>query len=246
MNILSVESTSTPASVAIISDGRVLGEFTLNIANTHSEKLMPLIDNLLSCTSMSLKDIDAFAISVGPGSFTGIRIGLSAVKMMAVAGEKPLIGVSVLEALAYNVASFGDVVIPIINARNETVYTSIYESVLNDNGNSTLCEISEAEAIKIDVLCSKISELVQSGKKVALCGDGIYAYVDSIREKLMEYKDVWGNVSFAGERSRMPNAVNTGLIAFDRISQGKVTYAEDVEPFYIREAQATQKLMNKN
>ncbi|MBE5816466.1 MAG: tRNA (adenosine(37)-N6)-threonylcarbamoyltransferase complex dimerization subunit type 1 TsaB [Clostridiales bacterium] len=246
MKILAVESTSVPASVAVIVDGRVLGEFTLNIANTHSEKLIPLIDNLMAATSLSLRDIDVFAVSIGPGSFTGIRIGMSAVKMMAVTCDKPLIGVSVLDSLAYGVGSFGDIVVPIINARNETVYTSFYEACLVDNGKSRLNELSSAEAIKVDSLCDKIAEHVKNGKRINVCGDGIYAYAEKIQKRLMEYEGVWGNVSFSSERNIMPNAVNIGLIAFDRYMQGNVTYPQDVEPLYVREAQATQKLMNNN
>ena len=110
MKILAVDSSAVSASAAIVEDGKVLGEFYLNTSLTHSQTLMPMVENVLECTRIPLSDIDLFAVSSGPGSFTGIRIGVASVKGLAMAQKKPCVGVSTLEAMAYNAAHLDGII----------------------------------------------------------------------------------------------------------------------------------------
>ena len=108
MKILAMDSTATAASVALMEDGCLLGEFYMNVKLTHSQTLLPMAEQLLACTQVALQDIGLFAVSAGPGSFTGVRIGVSAVKGLALAQSKPCVGVSTLEAMAYNAVQLPD------------------------------------------------------------------------------------------------------------------------------------------
>lgn len=128
MNILALESAAAVGSAALLRDGRRIAELTLETGNTHSETLLPSVDMLLKLTGLSLKDVDLFAASVGPGSFTGIRIGAATVKGLAFGTDKPCIGVSSVEALAYGLLGTEGLVCPVLNARRRQVYTAIFRA----------------------------------------------------------------------------------------------------------------------
>jgi len=127
MKILAVDTSATVASVAITDGERLAAEMILNHKKTHSETLMPMIDTLFQSSEMKISDIDLFAVSNGPGSFTGLRIGVAAVKALAHACNKPVVGVSTLEAMAYNLPYADGLIAPIMDARRNQVYTALYK-----------------------------------------------------------------------------------------------------------------------
>ena len=128
MKILALDSSATVATVALCEDQRLLAEYTVNNGNTHSETLLPMVESLLANFSMTAKDVDIFAASIGPGSFTGVRIGAATLKGLAFASNKACVGVSTLEARAYNLVSHKGLICPVMNARRSQVYTALFRS----------------------------------------------------------------------------------------------------------------------
>lgn len=227
MKILAIDSSTAPASVAITDNGVVLGEFTININKTHSEKLLLLADNLLDVLSLTVKDMDAFAISIGPGSFTGLRIGMSAAKLMAQTTEKPLLGVKTLEALAKNVSVFDGLICPMLDARNNTVYRAVYECK-----NGTLSEIAFADAVNIGDCAAS---LASSGKNVIICGEH-----EKYHDVILSYAQESNNIRFAPPYTTYQRASVVALIAEKMYNDGIRTAPNDINPFYVRESQAEQ------
>ena len=164
MKILALDSSATVASVALCEDERLLAEYTLNNGNTHSETLLPIVEALLSHFGISVDNIDLFAASTGPGSFTGVRIGPATLKGLAFAKNRPCVGVSTLEALAENALSIGGLICPVMNARRSQVYTALFRS-----DGATLTRLLPDSALSI----SELDELLAAfGEPVIFVGDG--------------------------------------------------------------------------
>ena len=228
MKILSVDSSSVSASVAITENGVTLAENFINNGLTHSQTLMPMVEKTLKDTNVSVKDMELFAIANGPGSFTGVRIGIASVKGMADALNKKCIAVSTLEAIAEPLKNEDCIACAVMDARCNQVYTAIFE-----NGNR-LCE---DKAVLIDELGK---ELKSYNKKVVFIGDGsVLCY-----EKL---KDVVTNVFVADENVRYIHASSIGRLAEEKIKNGEMpTDSAKLVPYYLRLPQAERELNNKN
>ena len=228
MKILSVDSSSVSASVAITENGVTLAENFINNGLTHSQTLMPMVENTLKDANVSIKDIELFAITNGPGSFTGVRIGIASVKGMADALNKKCVAISTLEAIAEPLKNEDCIVCAVMDARCNQVYTAIFE-----NGNR-LCE---DKAVLIDELGD---ELKNYNKKVVFIGDGsVLCY-----EKL---KDVVTNVSVAEEDIRFIHASSIGRLAEVKIRNGEMPIdSANLVPYYLRLPQAERELNNKN
>jgi tRNA threonylcarbamoyladenosine biosynthesis protein TsaB len=127
MKILAIESSATAASAALIEDGKILSEFFAHTGLTHSQTLLPMVEQVLACAKVSAKDVDAFAVSVGPGSFTGVRIGVSTVKGLAFGTGKPCVPVSTLEAMAQNYRGQAVTVCAVMDARCQQVYNALFQ-----------------------------------------------------------------------------------------------------------------------
>ena len=227
MKILSVDSSSVSASVAITENGVTLAENFINNGLTHSQTLMPMVENTLSDADVSIKDIELLAITNGPGSFTGVRIGIASVKGMADALNKKCVAVSTLEAIAEPLKNEDCIACAVMDARCNQVYTAIFE-----NGNR-LCE---DKAVLIDELGD---ELKNYNKKVVFIGDGsVLCY-----EKL---KDVVTNISVADEDIRYVHASSIGRLAEVKIKNGEMPIdSANLVPFYLRLPQAERELNNK-
>ncbi|MBO7209240.1 MAG: tRNA (adenosine(37)-N6)-threonylcarbamoyltransferase complex dimerization subunit type 1 TsaB [Clostridia bacterium] len=224
MKILAIDSCSNVATGAVVSDGVVVSEFVINNKKTHSVKLLPAIENMLADADLTYNDIDLFACTTGPGSFTGQRIGVATIKGLAHAVNKPVVGVSSLKSLAYNVKYFDGLICPIMDARRQQVYTATF-----DNGLNT---INEDRAM---ALCDLLEEL--RGKKVIFLGDGVASFKDIITDTLGD------NAFFAP-----PNLVNlrgssVALCAMDTKNHQKY---DQLLPSYLRMSQAERELQNKN
>lgn len=167
MKILALDSTAKTASVSITEDERLITVYSVTAGLNHSETLLPMVENALKTAQMKIDDIDMFAISDGPGSFTGVRIGVSLLKGLAFGKEKLCVGVSTLDALAQNLSGFEGVICPLMDARRDQVYNALFES--NGREIKRLCE---DRAISLKELESELEKAKNEGKKIYLCGDG--------------------------------------------------------------------------
>jgi len=164
MRILAIDSSATAASAALVDDGKVLGEFYINTKLTHSQTLMPMIDNVFRCTRTDLSSVDLFAVSTGPGSFTGIRIGVASIKGLAMAQNKPCVGVSTLEAMARNLEHMECTICAVMDARCGQVYNAIFKA-----HSGTLERITPDRALSIADLAM---ECENYANPLFLVGDG--------------------------------------------------------------------------
>ena len=164
MKILAVDSTAIAASAALLEDGKILGEFFINTRQTHSQTLMPMVADLLSCTRTDIDEIGLFAVSAGPGSFTGVRIGVSCVKGMAMPRQTPCVGVSTLEALAQNLVHLDATVCAVMDARCGQVYNAVFTAK-----GGKLSRVTPDRALSVDALSK---ECKNYEKPLFLVGDG--------------------------------------------------------------------------
>ena len=228
MKILAFDSTAITASVAVTDGERLLGEITLNNGNTHSETLLPMAEALFRMLSITIADVDLFASSTGPGSFTGVRIGAATLKGMAFGTGKPCVGVSTLEALAYNMRSHKGIICPVMNARRSQVYTAIFES---DGQN--LVRITEDMAIGADELDEKLS---QYDSPVYLCGDGIEVATECFERTKIEKTP---------ERLRYQSAYSVAQVALRMYEEGKSVSDAELTATYLRLSQAERERIER-
>ena len=229
MKILAVDSTATTASVAITEDELLLAEYTISNGNTHSETILPMIESALCILGLSVSDIDLFACSAGPGSFTGVRIGAATVKGLAFDSQKPCVAVSTLEALAYNLVGVKGLICPVMNARRSQVYTALFES---DGENLT--RITDDNAISISELDSMLADKKQT---VSFCGDGYEVTLPEI--KLTSFTPT-------PKRQRIQSAYSVACVALKKYAKGEFTSDKELVSTYLRPCQAERELAEKN
>lgn len=231
MKILGVESSATAASVAVYSDGKIIAQSFSNTGLTHSQTLLPMVQGALKTANISLSDVDYLAISNGPGSFTGVRIGVSAVKGMAQPLEIPCVEVSTLEAIAKPLENSGCLAVSVMDARCNQVYTAQFDCSGGFN------RVTEDEAITIDELAEKLKDV---NKPIILIGDGTQVSFNKL-------KDMLSGIYTASPSIRYQSASSVCLIAAERISNGdNGVNAHSVLPNYLRLSQAERELKNKN
>lgn len=224
MIILSIDS-STPVAGIAVSDGmQLLGEITLNTKNTHSEKLMPLVKHLLDELALSVNDLDAIAVTQGPGSFTGLRIGMATAKGLAQGAGKKLIAVPTLDCLAQNLLHYPGIICPIMNAQKKQVYTAIYRS-----GRNKLERLSDYQAIAVEQLAAQLKELKED---VWFVGDGVAAFADVFQELLGDA------CRFADGHNILPRAGALAMLAAERASEERFDDLYQAELIYIRKSEA--------
>ncbi|MBR2413683.1 MAG: tRNA (adenosine(37)-N6)-threonylcarbamoyltransferase complex dimerization subunit type 1 TsaB [Clostridia bacterium] len=231
MIILALESSAVAASAAICKDGQIISEAFLNIGLTHSQTLLPLAQNALSAANLNISDVDIFAVSYGPGSFTGIRIGVAAAKGMALANNKPCYGISTLEAMAWTASGTDALICPVMDARCMQVYTALFE-----NKGERIERITEDDAIKIDELSGILRE---QNRPILLLGDGAEKYYKPLRDNGL-------NVTLASASIRQQHANGTALAAWTRYKNGIAPIDSDkLVPRYLRLSQAERERQNK-
>lgn len=228
MKVLAIDTSSNVASVALMEDNTLLGEFVLNHKKTHSQEIMPMIDDVLKRCECEVGDIDLFAAAKGPGSFTGLRIGIATIKGLAHSVSKPVIGIGTLEALAYNLPFCEHMIVPIMDARRNQVYTGAY---LWEDGK--LREVGEPEAISIEECVEGCGSFLET----VFLGDGVPVYRDYIREKLGD------KAIFAPPSCNMQKASSVAALAL--LNADKAESYMGLEPFYIRKSQAEREREEK-
>lgn len=228
MYLLALDTAGIVAGVSIIEQGRVLYEANAITRYTHSVNLLPMIDEAMARTGLSIKQMNYLAQVVGPGSFTGVRIGVSTVKGMAHGLNVPCIGINGLEALALNGLGLGCVICPIMDARAGQVYGAAFE------GSNELNRLLPDEALSLEDYIEKIKPL---GERFFFTGDGLRPHQEKIG-KLLGEKAV-----FAGEGQWYSKSANVGLLAWQKRGEG-VDYLT-LEPYYLRAPQAERQRLEK-
>ena len=223
MLVLSVDSSSATATCALVKDDQILGEINLNSKREHSVIIMDLIDEILKRYNLTIKDVDAFAISEGPGSFTGLRIGMATIKGMAFSTNKPCISISTLDTLAYNVVNFDGIICPIIDALRDNVYTNLYKNI-----DGKLTAISEGTCLSLTEL---IEDLNKRNEKVIFVGDGVTKHKNRLTKEV-------SNAIFAPLNCLYPKASSLGELALDKLNQGITSPLNEFAPIYLRKSQA--------
>ena len=229
MKILAIEASGSAASVALTEDNVLKAEFTLNHKMTHSQTLMPLKDEIKKYLELDMDDIDFVACSAGPGSFTGLRIGAATAKGIAMGINKPIVPVSTLAALAYNVYMTDAVICPIIDARRRQVYTGIYRWEFG----KLVCDKEDGIELIDDIL-----EMVENYElPVIFVGDGILTYKNLIES----YEDF----ILAPASCNMQRAGSVASMAYELVQEEKYVDSGEFVPVYLRKSQAERELEEK-
>lgn len=228
MLILSVDSSAAPASVCLYQDGKILADFYLNSGFTHSQTLMAMVESALKISCRTVSDIDAFAVNNGPGSFTGVRIGVSAIKGMAYAADKPCIAVSTLMSMAYNCLASDGIICACMDARRSQVYNALFRV-----SSGTVTRLCEDRAISVADL---LDELGSYDERVMLAGDGAQLVFDSSEND---------NITLLPENIRYQRASSTAIAAFDKYNRGEALSPAALMPSYLRLSQAERERLEK-
>ncbi len=231
MKVLAVDTSSIVATAAIMDDDRLIGEYILNHKKTHSQKLMPIIKEILHSAELKVSDIDVFAVASGPGSFTGLRIGVATIKGLAHAVNKPVIGISTLDGLAFNLPFCKYLICPIMDAKREQVYNSLYKWI-----DKTFYIVENYRALSIEQL---INELREKNEKVMFTGDGVRVFQDKLISELGELCE------FAPVSCRMQKASSIAELALQKAHRGETESYLTFAPFYLRKSQAEREYEKK-
>ena len=231
--ILAIDSSTPVAGVALLDEEKLIREEFINYKKNHSETLMPMIDELLRGCDRSLADLTALAITIGPGSFTGLRIGLATIKGLSLAADLPVVGISTLDVLAHNIVYSDTLVCPMLDARKQEIYTAFY-----DNHGLYPRKMSEEMACSpqefVDKALLKAEEIGAS--RITLLGDGYYPYremwSDCLGDKLM----------LAPSHLMLVRSSALGSLAAARAARGDFDEVNCMRPRYVRLSEAESKL----
>ena len=228
MLILALDSTAVVASVALCRDETPIASFHIKNGNTHSETLLPMVETVLKTAGFSVDDVDLFACSVGPGSFTGVRIGVATVKGLAFGKNKPCIGISTLEALALNAVPFDGIICPVMNARRGQVYNALFryknESLIR------LCPDRALSALELN------TEMTEKGEPYALVGDGIEEMARVASKNTPER---------TSPLLTDQNAISVAKCAYRAFLSGQSGVDAELKPVYLRLPQAERERLAK-
>ena len=226
MRILGIESSSLVASVAVVTDDVVTAEYTVNFKKTHSQTLLPMLDEIVRMVELDLETVDAIAVSGGPGSFTGLRIGSATGKGLGLALKKPLIHIPTVDAMAYGMYGYAGLVCPIMDARRGQVYAGIYEF-----DNDRLIVLEDQMAVGIEELGQRLHSY---DRKVVFLGDGVPVFKEALIERIMAGREI----AFAPAHLNRQRAAAVGALAIRYYREGKMETAAEHQPDYLRVSQA--------
>ena len=236
MKILSIDTASDVCGVSILENNNLIEKFDEITKESHSQRLMPIIENAFKKTKLTIDDIDLIVCDIGPGSFTGIRIGVATVKAFCDSKDIIPIGISSLESLAYSIKNNSKIICSIINAKNDNCYFALYEK----SKDNTLQTLIEPEAENIDTTLSILNSYnldTLDNKVISFVGDGSKVYKDKILE-------VFPNSIIADDKNDILDSYNLGLAGFDKYSSGEEI--EELLPLYLKKPQAQIQLEKKD
>ncbi len=223
MKVLGIDTSSMATSICVIEDNKLICEYTVNTKKTHSQKLMPMIENMLNISDINIKEIDLIAICEGPGSFTGLRIGMSTAKAIAHVNKLSIVGVNSLEILAGNMNLCDKKICSILDAQRTQVYYGKYKFENND-----IVELQNIDVIEIDEL---LQELSKSNDEWILVGEAVYKYEEKIKEI--------NNISVAASSHNVSKSSSLCSIAMNKYNKNIDVYdCYSINPKYIRKSQA--------
>lgn len=223
MKILGIDTSSMASSVAVIEDNKLICEYTINTKKTHSQKLMPMIENMLKISDVNINEMDMIAICEGPGSFTGLRIGMATAKAIAHVNNLPIVGVNSVELLAGNMNLSEKKICSILDAQKTQVYMGQYKYENNE-----LVEIKAVDVVEIDDL---LEELSNSDEEWIIVGEAVYKYEDKIKEVK--------NIHIPAPSHNVSKASSLCTIAMNKYKKDIAVYdCYSINPIYIRKSQA--------
>lgn len=234
MKVLGLESSGLAAGAAVVENGVLLAEYSTNYKKTHSQTLLPMLEQLRDMIELDMESLDGIAVSAGPGSFTGLRIGAATAKGLGLALHKPLIEVPTLEGLAYNFWGSESLICPIMDARRNQVYTGVYEFVLTKMGSKKDESMRPEEILSpcaedIDRLVQRINEF---GRRIIFLGDGVAVYRDVIAAKCrVPYLLAPAHLNFQ-------KASSVAALGEIYLEEGRTVTAAQHQPCYLRKSQA--------
>lgn len=243
MKILAIEASGLVAGCALLEDGLVIGDYNIQFKKTHSQTLLPMMEELRKMTELDLAGIDAIALTKGPGSFTGLRIGAATAKGIGLALEKPVIPVSTLGSMAYNFFGTDHLICPMMDARRTTVFTGIYEEYERH-----VC-LKEPCALPVEEIAKEVLKMAAApgedgrdgrSRRVLFTGDGADAYRERIEAVIAE-KGSGISCSFAPAHMNRQRAASTAALAYAMWKEqgdGCFVPADDFRPEYLKAAQA--------
>jgi universal bacterial protein YeaZ len=232
MKLLALDSSGLVATVAIVSEDTMLAEYTVNYKKTHSQTLLPMLDEIVKMVELDLSEIDAIAVAAGPGSFTGLRIGSATAKGLGLALNKPIIAVPTLDGLAFNLYGTNKVICPMMDARRNQVYTGLYEFIGKE-----FHVIKEQAALAVEDIIEEINQL---GRDVVFLGDGVPVYQEIIHQQTkVEYE-------FAPAHMNRQRAGAIGALGTFYFQNNQLQSAEEHEPVYLRLSQAERERAERN
>ena len=235
MRVLAIDSSGLTATVAIVEDEQTIAEYTTNYKKTHSQTLLPMIDEMVRMVDADLKDIDAIAVAGGPGSFTGLRIGSATAKGLGLALDKPLIHVPTVDAMAYSMYGCEDIICPIMDARRKQVYTGLYSFSHKKNEDGGLYDEPVFQVLRMQ-MAVPVEELIRHlnvyRRRVVFLGDGVPVYKEMLAEGLkVPY-------SFAPSFMNRQRAAAVGALGIRYYEAGRYEAAAEFKPEYLRKSQA--------
>ena len=234
MKILGIDSSGLVASVAIVEDDRLVAEYNLQYKITHSQTLLPMLEEIRNRIHLDMQTIDAIAVAAGPGSFTGLRIGAATVKGLGLALGKPIIPVPTLEGMAYNCYGTDLLVCPLMDARRNQVYTGLY--IFEKEDRIRMKSVMEQTAEGFDELAAKLNDL---GREVLFLGDGVPVFAEAMKELLrIPYY-------FAPAHMNRQRAASVAALGKEKFEQGIFEDAADHAPEYLRLSQAERERQEK-
>lgn len=231
MRILALDSSGLVASVALVEDDVLLAEYTVNYKKTHSQTLLPMLDEVAKMIELDLQSVDAIAVAGGPGSFTGLRIGSATAKGLGLALDKPLVSVPTVDALAWNCYGSSSVICPMMDARRDQVYTGVYRFDGED-----FVVVQEQYPAAVEEIAARLNEL---GHPVMILGDGVPVYRSQLEALLtVPYQ-------FAPAHMSRQRASAVAALALRYIQNGKTETAAEHRPDYLRLSQAERERAEK-
>lgn len=231
MKILAIDSSGLVASVAVVEDDNMLAEYTVNYKKTHSQTLLPMLDEIGKMIELDLNSVDAIAITAGPGSFTGLRIGSATAKGLGLALDKPLIAIPTVDGIANNLYGTDKVICPLMDARRDQVYTGIYRFEKEE-----LVVLDQQMAVSIHEIINKLNE---RGDEVIFLGDGVPVYKEVLSEEMkIPYE-------FAPAHMNKQRAGAIAVLAKRYLQLGKTVTAREFGPDYLRLSQAERERAEK-
>ncbi len=230
MLVFGIDTCCMAATAALVDERIMVAQTVINQNKTHSQIMMPQIENMFKAAEVDPKTVDAFAAAVGPGSFTGVRIGVATAKALAQASGKPCVAVSTLEALAFASRFFDGIVSPILDARRDQVYNALFM------GGECLQRLCDDRALALEDL---LTELKQTGKKILFMGDATLVFEDKIKAAL------GSNACFAPKVTNLNLAGSVAELGLEKLKAGETVSYGELVPQYVRLSQAEREQLER-